>query len=212
MRYSKLGRMATKWMSRGKHDEIATVDLLNKYNFMTLGVCGALSLLGFWLQFKNTKIRGETFGRNYALLEDKYGEEHRQLFGTHVNKYGYPDMGNNLYSDLLPYKDWVKINNGQRCHENMVSFNPVFFTSAFISTLTFPKFTFGMSFVYFICRFFYTRSYLSFRGYNKATALEEIMKLELVMLVGSAMLSSIAICGFHNHAAVRRFIPKRFKK
>jgi hypothetical protein len=30
---------------------------------------------------------------------------------TSINKYGYPDMGNNLYADLLPYKDWLLLNN-----------------------------------------------------------------------------------------------------
>ena len=58
-------------------------------------------------------IRGKTFGRNHAVIEDKYGEVHRKEMGEHtkVSKYGYPDMGNNIYSDLLPYKDWITINN-----------------------------------------------------------------------------------------------------
>ena len=56
-------------------------------------------------------VRKETFGRHYALLEEKYGAVHREVLGTPVNKYGYPDIGNNLYADLLPYRDWVRINN-----------------------------------------------------------------------------------------------------
>ena len=28
-----------------------------------------------------------------------------------MSKYGYPDIGNNLYSDQLPYADWLKVNN-----------------------------------------------------------------------------------------------------
>ena len=57
--------------------------------------------------------RGETFARNQALLEKKFGELHREAFGqnSRLNQYGYPDMGNNIYADQLPYRDWVKINN-----------------------------------------------------------------------------------------------------
>ena len=50
-------------------------------------------------------------------------------------------MGNNIYSDLLSYSDWVKINNAQRCHEQLVNQFPVFFTSVFVNALKFPKLT-----------------------------------------------------------------------
>ena len=113
-------------------------------------------------------------------------------------------MGNNLFSDLLPYKDWVRINNGQRAHENLVSCNPVFFTSVFVSALKFPKFTFYMSLIHLLNRFFYTRCYLSFRGYNKATGLEELLKLELVVLMGAAFVSSASIMGVNRLWRLRR--------
>ena len=63
-----------------------------------------------------TKTRGETFARNYAVLEKNFAEKHEEAMGqgTKINKYGYPDMGNNLYADKLPYIDWVRINNAQR--------------------------------------------------------------------------------------------------
>eukprot|EP00353_Schmidingerella_taraikaensis_P017794 CAMPEP_0185603794 /NCGR_PEP_ID=MMETSP0436-20130131/2801_1 /TAXON_ID=626734 ORGANISM="Favella taraikaensis, Strain Fe Narragansett Bay" /NCGR_SAMPLE_ID=MMETSP0436 /ASSEMBLY_ACC=CAM_ASM_000390 /LENGTH=163 /DNA_ID=CAMNT_0028234441 /DNA_START=210 /DNA_END=700 /DNA_ORIENTATION=+ len=57
--------------------------------------------------------RKDVFSRNYGHLERKYGEAHRKAFGpdAKINLLGYPDMGNNLFSDLLPYSDWVKLNN-----------------------------------------------------------------------------------------------------
>ena len=66
-----------------------------------------------------SKTRKETFARNYAIIEKHFGEMHEQALGAgaKLNKYGYPDMGNNLYADKLPYKDWVMINNAQRQHE-----------------------------------------------------------------------------------------------
>ena len=75
---------------------------------------GALVLgLGFYSSFVVTGSRMDTFKRNYAQIEKKYGEEHEKALGdgAKINPLGYPDMGNNLYADLLPYKDWVMFNN-----------------------------------------------------------------------------------------------------
>ena len=104
-------------------------------------------------------------------------------------------MGNNIYSDLLSYKDWVKINNAQRCHENFTGHMPILFTTAFISGLSFPRFTLMMTFASFVVRVLYTNAYFSFRGYNRATADEELLKLFLVLLVGSSFVSSAKIMG-----------------
>ena len=58
---------------------------------------------------KVTLTRKDTFARNSSIIEDKFGETHRKELGEdmHISKFGYPDMGNNIYSDLLPYKDWI---------------------------------------------------------------------------------------------------------
>ena len=89
----------------------------------TFALCGFTGMWAFHVQMKTTKVRGETFGRNYSVIDEKYGETHRKEMGDNmkINKHGYPDLGNNLYSDLLPYGDWIKINNAQRCHENYVN-------------------------------------------------------------------------------------------
>ncbi len=47
-------------------------------------------------------------------------------------------MGNNLYADLLPYKDWVTLNNAQRMHESGYEYTFVFLPNAFICALSFP--------------------------------------------------------------------------
>ena len=62
---------------------------------------------------ENTKVRESTFKRNYAILDASIGRVHKEALGenTYLNKYGYPDIGNNIYSDYLPYKDWIKVNN-----------------------------------------------------------------------------------------------------
>ena len=216
LRFNFVSRFWLRMRQVPKKSESTTIEInfVNKYNYRTLGLCATMGWFVFWLQMKQTKIRSETFKRNFSLIEQKYGEMHRNELGqgTHISKYGYPDMGNNIYSDLLPYKDWIKINNAQRCHENLIGHLPVFFTSVFISSLTFPKFTFYCSALYMGMRFFYTYAYLSFRGYNRATASEEIMKLILVALLCSATLSSMRIMGLHKLPLIQKITPKRFKK
>ena len=102
--------------------------------------------------------RAETFGRNYAIIDNKYGPMHKEAFGEDqkISKYGYPDMGNNIYSDMLPYKDWALLNNAQRCHENFITHLPIYFSTLFVSALSYPKFTFYSAFMYFGIRVMYT--------------------------------------------------------
>ena len=80
---------------------------------MTIGLCGFAGLYAFYVSFKNTIVRSETFGKNFSLINEKFEKTHKEALGedTRINKYGYPDIGNNIYSDVLPYSDWVKINN-----------------------------------------------------------------------------------------------------
>ena len=60
-------------------------------------------------------------------------------------------------------------------------------------------------------RVMYTNAYLSHRGYNKATGMEECMKLLLVVMLIGGFASSLAIMGF-NTRYLKRFMPKRFQK
>ena len=114
---------------------------------------------------------------------------------TKLSKYGYPDMGNNIYSDQLPYKDWVMLNNAQRCHDNFVGHMPVFFTCMFVNALSFPAFTFWTGAIYMFLRINYTRAYFSVRGHNKAVGLEEMLKVMLIFMIAAGMVSSLKICG-----------------
>jgi len=93
--------------------------LLKKTHNWTLFYGAVILGLGFYSSVVVTMTRKDVFSRNYGHLERKYGEAHRKAFGpdAKINLLGYPDMGNNLFSDLLPYSDWVKLNNAQRMHE-----------------------------------------------------------------------------------------------
>ena len=83
------------------------------------------------------KARIDTFSRNYSLIEDKFGHIHKETFGgeSKLNKFGYPDMGNNLYADVLPYADWVKMNNAMRMHEHILDQMAVLYSTTFVSAI-----------------------------------------------------------------------------
>ena len=157
----------------------------------------ATGIFAFGLQFKMTLVRKETFARNHALFEKEYLAKHKEAFGedASISKFGYPDMGNNIYSDCLSYKDWVTVNNAQRTHDNFQHQLPIMSTCAFISAISYPRFTFYLLLSSFVLRLLYTSAYLSFRGHNRATASEEVLKLMLVILVGASFMSSRKIMG-----------------
>ena len=96
------------------------IDFDNRFNYMSLGLLAFTGVLAFGVQFKMTMTRKDTFARNFALVEDKYLAKHKEAFGpdAKLSEFGYPDMGNNIYSECLSYKDWITLNNAQRCHEN----------------------------------------------------------------------------------------------
>jgi hypothetical protein len=168
--------------------------------------------MSFYVQVKNTGIRKETFARNAALIEQKYGQAHLAALGegAKINKYGYPDIGNNIYADLLPYRDWVRVNNAQRCHENLVSSMIIFFPNAFIGLLSFPKTTLALMYAFLLLRVWHIKGYLSFRGHNKAYAAEEFSKLTLVILLGVSIASSLSMLGVLQRLSfLRAYLPKR---
>ena len=147
-----------------------------------------------------TLTRKETFKRNYALLEEHYGRQHREAFGedARINKFGYPDMGNNRFADLLPYQDWVKMNNAQRMSQSGQEYTLIFLPNAFIAALCYPKFAASVSAGYAMSRFCHINTYTGARGYNAAIIHEELMRLDLILIIAAAFASSIRITGIFN--------------
>ena len=117
-----------------------------------------------------TATRKSTFYRNRALIEEKYGAVHRENFGadSKLNRFGYPDMGNNLYADQLPYKDWLNINNAQRQHELGYQHNLVAIPNSLIMAYNFPRAACALMSMYFILKLNHTNNYTTAKGYAKA--------------------------------------------
>mmetsp|Transcript_22100 Transcript_22100/g.51396 ORF Transcript_22100/g.51396 Transcript_22100/m.51396 type:complete len:126 (-) Transcript_22100:303-680(-) len=91
-------------------------------------------------------------------------EEHKKAFGCEMNDMGYPDMGNGRYSAQLEYEPWVRFNNAQRAHYNMVESAPGVIGSLLTSGLAAPKLAAGLGFGYAVGRLLYARGYTSSKG------------------------------------------------
>lgn len=59
-------------------------------------------------------------------------------------------MGNNVYASVLPYKDWVHINNVMRMHEHMMSLMTSMYVGTFLTALSYPRLAVGLLGVYLI--------------------------------------------------------------
>ena len=151
--------------------------------------------LGFYSSVLVTLTRKDTFKRNHAHIERKYGKAHREAFGedTKINKFGYPDMGNNIFAELLPYQDWVKMNNVQRMHEAGYEYALVLLPNAFIASLCFPKITTYLLGFYALARFNHINAYTGPRGYNGAVIHEELIRFYLVCMLGTAFFSAFKL-------------------
>lgn len=82
-----------------------------------------VSLFGLqylWLQRKREQARKDAFTRNIAVLFKHFNEKHKKSFGVNLNMKGDPDLGNNRFSDLLPYKDWCKIGSAELAYNKFI--------------------------------------------------------------------------------------------
>ncbi len=149
------------------------------------------------------------------MIENQFGVLHKQALGENaeINKFGYPDIGNNLYADQLPYRDWIKVNNAQRAHESLTNSLIILYPNAFIGSLVYPRFTLGLLYAFLLFRVVHINGYLSTRGYNKAVGAEEFSKLTQVLMLSTAMLASLSILGLtHKMQIVKKVVPKRISQ
>ena len=71
----------------------------------------------------------------------------------------------------------------------------IFYPNAFISLLKYPRWTLFLMYSFLLFRYVHMQGYLSFRGYNRAVGAEEFSKLTLVLLLGTALISSLSMLG-----------------
>ena len=78
-------------------------------------------------------------------------------------------------------------------HESGYEYTFVFLPNAFITALTLPRTATYLTAAYAFSRFNHINSYSTPRGYNSAMIHEELMRFELILVLGAAFLSSIRL-------------------
>ena len=97
-------------------------------------------------------------------------------------------------------------------HEAGNEYTFVFLPNAFITALSFPKTAMYLTGIYAACRFNLINSYTSFRGYNAAVLHEELMRLDLIIIMGAAFASGIKIMGGENFFGAAPFLSSSHSK
>ena len=91
----------------------------------------------------------------------QFDKEHSEAF-PHLSKapdLGYPDTGNGYYGKRLPYAEWFKMNNGQRCQINFLEQITYAIVSAVIASVVYPQWAFYSLLAWFLGRLFFTLGY-----------------------------------------------------
>ncbi len=85
-----------------------------------ISLAALLGLEYLWLDITHEKAREATFGKNIAILYKQFNAQHKEFFGVNMSRKGYPDPGNNRFSDALPYADWLKISGAELAKNKFV--------------------------------------------------------------------------------------------
>ena len=102
-----------------------------------------------------------------AFME-QFDEEHREAFPgkERAPEWGYPDTGNGRFGKKLPYADWFRMGNGQRCQINFLEHLHFLILSPIIVALWFPIVAIVLQCVIFVGRLMFTIGY-TFGGPSK---------------------------------------------
>ena len=99
----------------------------------------------------------------------QFNEEHNAAFPNNERgtpaALGHPDGGDGKYSEKLPYKDWVDLNNRERVHMNLVESLPTQLFAFVLGGLFFPRTGTVLAIICTIGRLIYTILY-STKGAN----------------------------------------------
>ena len=107
-------------------------------------------------------------------------------------EFGYPDMGNGYFGKRLPYPEWFKFNNAQRCQINFLEHLTFAVLAPLIVALSYPQAGLIIAVGIFIGRFIFTAAYAS-KGPTARLPGALIMDLALFVGFGFAVASSLAL-------------------
>ena len=82
LKYNNVTKMVTRMKAPISGPTLINLGpFMTKAHNMTMWFSVAILGLGFYSSVMTTLTRKEVFAKNYALIEQKYGEKHREAFG-----------------------------------------------------------------------------------------------------------------------------------
>ena len=90
------------------------------------------------MYFVTMRARIAVFNKDFM---SQFNKQHVEAFPhcKHAPQFGYPDTGCGYYGKRLPYADWLKMNNGQRCQINFLEQITFALVSGWIASLSYPE-------------------------------------------------------------------------
>ena len=114
----------------------------------------------------------------------KFLEEHKRAFpDTRPPEFGYPDVGSGRFAKALPYADWFRFNNGQRCQINFLEHLTYALVGPLIVGLVYPHTAAVFAIMIAVGRLLFTIGY-STGGPNRRIAGALIMDVALLAMFG----------------------------
>ncbi|CAI2377312.1 unnamed protein product [Moneuplotes crassus] len=205
-RFITLKKLWYNHMKRVYPDTVVAKFKLQRVHYVLIFFSGMIGFQNLFAGSLTMRARFKTFRKNRALVESRYGETHRKNFGpdSKISSLGYPDMGNNIYADCLPYNDWIHMNNVIRMHESMIDKTATVLSCTFLTALSFPKTAAFLLSWYCLSQFWYMNHYYK-RGISRAVGSEEGLKiLAFLMTIGAGM-STLRLLGLFRF--IGRFSP-----
>ena len=71
---------------------------------------------------------------------NQFDKQHTAAFpwSSKAPEFGYPDIGNGFFGKKLPYPEWFKMANGQRCQINFLEHLTFAILAPLIISLSYP--------------------------------------------------------------------------
>ena len=91
----------------------------------------------------------------------QFNDIHVTYFGNQrAPQYGYPDCGSGWYSKKLEYKDWFRMNCGQRVQQNTLETLTTILFLTVVTGLVYPTAAFVLQIILLVSRLLFTMGYV----------------------------------------------------
>eukprot|EP00742_Colponemidia_sp_Colp-10_P001525 GILJ01001636.1.p1 GENE.GILJ01001636.1~~GILJ01001636.1.p1 ORF type:complete len:193 (+),score=22.17 GILJ01001636.1:46-579(+) len=170
---------------------MVSVEVSPDFGWVIVGA-SSIALHCFLQGFPIGGLRRKFFDEKFL---SKWADQHKKHFGTAPAKGGYPDMGNGIYSQQLPYDQWVIFNNAQRAHHNYLEGVTSMITWVILGGLFCPRLAAGASALYIVGRQLFATAYRT-KGPGARLAGGLLCHVAELMVLLPAVYHGVKLTGF----------------